>query len=302
MTEQDQGGKNLPAVPDRIIVAPIANDVSLLAKAGFTEKLPAIMRDLNSVLGAVLGENLGFGAKDEPAKLSYVLETNTDTPTLKRDVKYRSGPKVSLNVFPQDVVFSPDFKSHFTRTTLEISGGKGADGSITSAFLADLQDFIRETFPGKRVALQYRTKEKVEGIAFEGKPVYREEVKKVDFLSLTDDDLNDLPLVTGDELREGRKEPYIITVEGVRGQSSLFLVTALNIINFYRGEEVTKVDHNAPLDEVKFTKQKRVFNLQTLSYDNESFGTSGKDVEELLERFKQLVPKNPYFPGAYKSL
>lgn len=303
MTEQDQGGKNLPAVPDKIIVAPIANDASLLAKAGFTDRLPVAMKDLNNVLGRVLGSTVGVGAEDEPTILSYVLETNTLTPTLRRDVKYKSGPKVFLNVFPHEVVFSPDVKSHSARTTLEITGGKGPDRSIASAFLTDLQDFIHETFPGKRVVLQSVSKEKIEGIEIEGKPIlypiYDEKRKEVDFLSLTEDDLNKLPLVTQTDL-EAEEEPYVIIVEGIRGQSSLFLVTALNLIKFHKGEIATEVNLDAPLGEVKFVKQRRVFNLRALSYDNKIFGTSGKDVEALLERFRQLALKNPYFPGVYR--
>lgn len=282
MTEKDQVGKNLPAVPDKIIVAPIANDASLLAKAGFTDRLPVLMRDLNTVLGRT-----GIGAKleDEPTVLSYTLETNTLSPTLRRNVKYESGPKVSIRVFPKKIVFSPDVKSHSARTILEITDGTGQNESIASAFLADLQDFIRETFPGKKATLQKNYKE-------------------VDFLSLTQDDVNKLPLVaiiTG----ESTEEPYVIIVEGIRGRSSLFLATGLDLLDFYKGERVTDGVNVDATGKLTYEKQKRVFNLRILSYDNEVFGTSGRDVEALLERFRQLAVKNPYFhmyPAQEKKL
>lgn len=299
MTEQDQRGKNLPAVPDKIIVAPIANDASLLAKAGFTDRLPVLMRDLNTVLGRA---GIGYKLKDEPTVLSYTLETNTLAPTLKRNVKYESGPKVSMHVFPQEVVFSPDSKSHSARTILEITGGTGEDESITSAFLADLQDFIRETFPGKKAILQIEYKEKVEGVeTAKGEPVYAERRKTVDFLSLTEDGVNELPLV----IPRLENKPHVIIVEDIRGVSRLFLVTGLYLLDFYKGERVTDGVNVDATGNIIYEKQRRTFNVHKLIFDTQDFGASGADVEALLERFRQLAVKNPYFhmyPAQEKKL
>lgn len=260
----------LPAKREEITPDTFSLDPQL-AKLGFTDRLPTLVRNLNYELGGnLLGE-----VEDEPRVVSYTFHPHRLAPRGVKEESYSYGPRIELETFPQRGYASLKIGElpFITPSTLKMSYWVPLftnwlyGAHITCARLPDLQQFVHELFPDRQVAL-YRSSEKGQ--------------VNEDLNSLTLEKLEKLPTTLA-----GREPdtPYMVKIEGTYDPKEThfdpFLV--LGIDDFYGPPGSESVE--------------QIFYLNALIYR----GGSAK-IEKILEHLRQLCMKNPLVEVNLKSL
>lgn len=246
-----------------------------LAQAGFTPKLPELVRDLNNVLGANQGE---------PNEVRYTIGTNQSSPQLAVAERYSFGVPIILRTFRGD-----DSSRRYPR--LEI-GNVPPDRSmrslvlqndlsmllslsdIASVGLSDLQQFVKKTFPKTRMIF-YKPEWPPSGRA--NAPVFKNvkrENKVVESLPLTEERLNNLPSADPPFSR-----PYLVIPKAWE--------------KIYGNTEYSYSDFSGydPFLIMGFNPESKHFALRCLIFDTRKHGGTGRDIERVMSSFHKLYLK-----------